>query len=109
MQGALVPHWHAPLAQLSALLTLHEAQTPPGIAQLVTLNWRHALPWQQPFAHDMASHTQWPFMQRVPAKQAAPLLPQEHAPSRQVSERATLQAVQAPPVRLHVASVMGWQ
>ena len=43
---------------------------------------RQTLPLQQPVGHDWASQIQAPPTQRLPAKQALPVMPQEHTPLR---------------------------
>lgn len=54
------------------------------------------LPVQQPWAHEVAVHTQTPFEQACPAPQGAPA-PHRHAPAgEQLSEEAS-QATQAMP------------
>jgi hypothetical protein len=55
----------------------------------------HSVPWQQPPAHDEASHTHAPFMQRWPVWQAGPP-PQRQAPmTAQVSALSLSQMIQA--------------
>src|SRR5258708_6679542 len=63
----------------------------------------HTLPAQHPPAHDVASHTHWPFRQRCPLPQAAEP-PQAHAPALHPSEVLGSQATHAAPPVPHAVA-----
>jgi len=126
-QAPPVPHIHTPPVQLFDLVASQAAPEPhihtPPVQALakVELQATHALPLipqvakaaalqvpvglvQQPFAHEVASHTQAPSKQRWPTAQAPPA-PHLHDVLSQLSEVVGLQAapvphLHAPPVQL---------
>jgi hypothetical protein len=67
------------------------------------------VPEQQPFGHEVASHTQAPPTQRWPAVQAAPLAPQEQVPPARHRSAVTPHAVHAPPAVPQLATEAAWQ
>jgi hypothetical protein len=67
-QGALVPHWQLPEAQLSALFALHAVQVPPTLPQAVkSLPVLQVLLRQQPPVQLFAVQTQVLVRHEVPA------------------------------------------
>jgi hypothetical protein len=110
LQGALLPHWQAPLAQVSATLGSHGEQAPPPAPQVTTDGESQVVPAQQPLGHDCALQTHLPLTQRCPATQAWPP-PQVQAPLAQASASDGSQVEQPFPAtpqapsdgRLHVA------
>ncbi len=69
---------------------------------------RHWLaPLQQPFGHEVASHTHVPLTHRWPDAQTAPRLPQLQSPLRQLSASVALHEVQARPGFPHSETVVG--
>jgi hypothetical protein len=81
-QAGLLPQRQAPLAQLSAFVASHGA--------------RQLFPLQQP-AHELASHTQLPALQRCPAPQAGPLPHWQTPLEVQMLARTLSHAMQAAP------------
>jgi len=82
-------------------------QAPPLAPQLPSEGVLHALPLQQPLAHEVASQTHAPLKQRWPLAHGGPL-PQAHAPLvEQVSAFVRSQALQAAAPIPHVLSERG--
>lgn len=97
-QAGEPPHRQAPFTQeleMAGLQTTQAAPEAPHAAVLVP-GW-HALPWQQPPGHDVASHTHVPLAQRCPAAQGAPAphlqLPLMHESAPMPQARQTPAAV----------------
>jgi hypothetical protein len=97
-----------PPGQLEALQPLHTPpaqlwepqswQAAPPLPQVASaLPGRHVIPEQQPFGHDVPSHTHVPPKQRCPVPQAAPLVPQAQTPPDRQRSAVMPQAVQSPP------------
>jgi hypothetical protein len=105
--GGPSPHAHAPAAQRSALLTSQVLQAAPGDPQVASDTGLHTFPWQHPAAHEDASQTQAPFMQRCPAAHGAPP-PHRQAPvTEQVSARSASQLPHAAAPMPQVSSDRG--
>ncbi len=82
-------------------------QALPFLPQVVNAGTLQMVPWQQPFGHDMASHTHAPFMHRWPASHGGPP-PQRQAPSiEQVSTLPVSQPMHAAPAVPHVDTDRG--
>jgi hypothetical protein len=79
MHGGPLPHWQAPLVQLSVMNVLHATHARPLVPQVRTERVWHWLFWQQPVGHDAASHKHWPFTHCWPATHCGPV-PQEQSP-----------------------------
>jgi hypothetical protein len=63
--GGPLPHWQAPVVQLSVMNVLHAEHAAPAVPQVVTVRLRHCtLASQQPNGQDTLSQTQVPFRQR---------------------------------------------
>jgi hypothetical protein len=70
---------------------------------------RQVVPEQQPFGHEVASHTQAPSTQRWPAVQAAPPAPQAQVPPARHRSAVTPHALHAPPPVPQLAMEAAWQ
>jgi hypothetical protein len=109
-----------PLGQLPALQPLHAPpaqvcapqswQAPPPLPQLVSaVPGRQAPPAQQPFGHEVASHTHAPPTQRWPAPHAAPVAPQAHTPLARQRSAVMPHGEQLLPALPQLAIEAGWQ
>lgn len=58
--GGLLPHWHDPAVQLSAMLGSHAVHVPPSAPQAPNTDVVQVCPEQQPPGHEVESHTQLP-------------------------------------------------
>jgi hypothetical protein len=86
--------------------TVHPSASPPDVQSMhvpplaphvVAPRETHAVPAQQPLAHEVASHTHAPDTQRWPDAHGAPL-PHAHAPAVHRSDRASQARHATPPV-----------
>jgi hypothetical protein len=101
-QPAAVHPLHTPPAQLPPLL--HAWQRAPPLPQLAAvLPARQVRFSQQPFGHEVPSHTQVPFAQRWPAAQG-PAAPHRHPPADRQRSAVIPQLAQAPPAEAQAAS-----
>jgi hypothetical protein len=73
---------HVPFTHDCAPQLVHAVPPWPHCALVLVT---HVLPLQQPAHPELVSHVHVPFTQRRPAPQAAPLVPQEQTPLKQVS------------------------
>ena len=63
-QAAEVPHWQAPLVQLSAEAASHEVHAAPAMPHCEAVGLTHWSPLQQPLRQLVASQMQAPPLQR---------------------------------------------
>lgn len=85
------PHRQPPGPQLSERCVSHAEHAPPLVPHWVTVpGERQLAPLQQPWVHEVASHTQALLKHRWPIPQAG-LVPQRHAPLPQLFARAVSQ------------------
>jgi hypothetical protein len=80
----VVPHTHAPLEQLSAVVS-QTTQAAPPVPHVLSEDVWQVLFWQQPVGQLVALHTQVPLTHCCPTAQAAPVVPHTHCPLAQVS------------------------
>jgi hypothetical protein len=101
---------HLPPTQLSEQQSVFFEQLPWKGRQVAQFTpTKHSAPKQQPFAHEVAVHTQAPFWQVWPLWQAGPV-PQEQPPLKQPSASLGSQVAQAAPPVPQLASDGGlWQ
>jgi len=82
---APTPHRHAPASQRFARETAQLAHVTPPRPHVVSDGTRHAPLSQQPFGHDVASHTHVEFTQRCPLEHEGPAPhPEVHTPATQL-------------------------
>jgi hypothetical protein len=79
-----LPHWHAPLVQLSASVGAHAVHAPPALPQAAGLLGVQVLDVQQPLGQLVPSHTHVPLLQRWPGLHAGPV-PHLQLPAEQMS------------------------
>jgi hypothetical protein len=99
-QAAPVPHVHAPLALHPSPVAPHTEHPPPAVPQVVGPGVSQMPFLQQPFGHDVASHTHCPLEHRCPGEHSA-AEPHEHAPLTHPFAREVSHDVQDPPPAPH--------
>jgi hypothetical protein len=106
--AAEVPHWQAPLVQLSAEAALHEEHVAPAMPHWAAVGLTHWSPLQHPLRQLVASQMHAPPLQRWPGPQAAPP-PQVQVPAVQPSVAVVRQEAHTSPPMPHWVSVSVWQ
>jgi hypothetical protein len=103
----LLPHWHEPPVQTSVAEGSHVVHDAPPVPHVIGEGVVHFPDAQQPFGHDVESHTQPLPEHRCPVTQAAPPL-HVHSPPVQLSP-VVPQAVHPPPFTPHAVVDCSWQ
>jgi hypothetical protein len=105
--AGLLPHMHWPATQLLDMVGSQLVHEPPPVPHAVVDGVVQVWPEQQPFGHDVASHTQLPPEQRCPCPHAGPPL-HVHWPAAEQPSPLAPHAVHEPPAVPQVEATCCW-